>query len=245
MSLQAGRMAGVAKNLEKDPFIVTFVETRSTVAISYTGGGYGSSSFIDNVVQLSMKAGAAKIKIQYDASEYGSTNDGHLGIGVSGKAGAVNYWASYNNGTADGNNSSLTTSQSNMKLGGAMKFGKVKVSLNYTSMDKDGSSTTFPVNDATDSISLGANMGFGNGLSGNVGFATRSGDVAADDATFIRVAIMKMLNKGTSMNTGYNTTDYDVTGTASSYILGDGRVVRFDGLFIILILIYTDSLSYF
>ena len=225
-SLQAGRMGGVAKNIEKDPYIGTFLETRSSVANSYTGGGYGSSSFVDDVLQLAMKAGSATIKIQFGPSEYANSNNGHIGASVAGKAGAVNYWASYNNGSADGNSTAVSyPSQSNIKAGGAMKFGKVKVSLNYTSMDTDGAAATADV--ATDSIFIDANMGFGNGLSGNVGYGTRSGNVAADDAEFIRLAVMKKINKGTSVYGGYTTTDYDAAGDNDTDEFGVGMVVKF------------------
>lgn len=223
MTLQAGRMAGAAKNIEKDPYIGTFLETRSTVALSRTGNRYGSSSFVDNILELAMKAGAAKIKIQYGASEYANDNNGHIGASVAGKAGAVNYWVSYNNGSADGDSTAVSyASQSNIKVGGAMKFGKVKVSLGYSSQDPD------TVNGSTDSIFLDADMSFGNGLSGNLGYGTRSGDVAAQDAEFIRLAVMKKLNKGTSIYGGYTTTDYDTAATANDTDeFGVGMVVKF------------------
>ena len=226
-SVQVGRMAGAAKNLEKDPYIATFLETRSTIANSYTGGGYGSSSFIDGLAQLQMKTGAAKVTVQYGPAENTGSNNGHIGVSVAGKAGAVRYWLSYNNGSADGNSLAASyPSQSNIKLGGEMKFGKVKASLNYTSMDKDGLSTN--ANNATDSIALAANMGMGNGLSANVAFATRSGDVAADDATFIRLAVTKKLGKGVKVYGGYTTTDYDdASAKADTGEFGVGMLVKF------------------
>jgi len=226
-SVQVGRMAGAAKNLEKDPYIATFLETRSTVANSYTGGGYGSSSFIDGLVQLKMKAGAANVTVQFGPAENTGSNNGHIGVGVSGKAGAVNYWLSYNNGSADGDSTAANyPSQSNIKLGGAMKFGKVKVTLNYTSMDKDAAAAAEGT--ATDSIFVDANMGLGNGLSANVGFATRSGDVSADDATFIRLAVTKKLGKGVKVYGGLTTTDYDDASTkADTSEFGVGMLVKF------------------
>ena len=223
MSVQVGRMAGSVKNIEKDPYIATFLQTRGTAAESVTATNYGSSSFVDNVVQLSMKAGAANVKVQFDPSDNAGPNAGHLGIAVTGKAGAVNYWAGYNNATADGAGA-LTTSQSNIKVGAAMKFGAVKVSLNYTSMDTDAAVPA--AGTATDSILVMADMGFGNGLSGNVSFATRSGDVAADDATWMRLAVNKKLNKGTSMYAGFTTTDNETANTDTSEV-GVGMVVKF------------------
>ena len=226
-SVQVGRMAGAAKNLEKDPYIATFLETRSTVANSYTGGGYGSSSFIDGLAQLKMKAGAANVTVQFGPAENTGSNNGHIGVGVSGKAGAINYWASYNNGSADGNSLAASyPSQSNIKVGGAMKFGKVKVTLNYTSMDKDAAVAAEGT--ATDSIFVDANMGLGNGLSVNAGLATRSGDIAADDAQFIRLAVTKKLSKGVKVYGGYTTTDYDDTSkNADTSEFGVGMLVKF------------------
>ena len=226
-SVQVGRMAGVAKNLEKDPYIATFLETRSTIGNSYTSSRFGSSSFIDGIVQLKMKAGAATVAVQFGPAEYANDNNGHIGVSVAGKAGAVRYWASYNNGSADGDSSAATyPSQSNIKLGGEMKFGKVKASLNYTSMDKDAAVAA--AGTATDSIALAANMGMGNGLSANVAFATRSGDVAADDATFIRLAVTKKLGKGVKVYGGYTTTDYDdASAKADTGEFGVGMLVKF------------------
>lgn len=223
MTLQAGRMETAGKNLEKDPYIATFLETRNTAANVATSSKYGSNGFVDNLLELSMKAGSAKIKIQYDASENAanSNNDGHLGASVAGKAGSVNYWASYNTGSADGDsNPANTTSPSNIKAGAAMKFGKVKVTLNYTSADTD------LTNGATDSIALGANMGFGNGLSGDITFASKGSDVTTAEAEFIRVAVMKKLNKQASIYGGFTSTDVNAPNSDTDEF-GVGMVVKF------------------
>ena len=233
MKAQFGRMGGAAKNIEKDPYIATFLQTRNTVAESVTDKKFGSSSFVDHLAQLSFKAGAAKIKVQYDigsnSKDYNlgaSSNEGHLAISATGKAGAINYWASYNNSFADGNNSSNTTSESNIKLGGAMKFGKVKVSLNYTSMDTDAAAAA--AGTATDSILVMADMGLGNGLSANAAIATRSGDVAADDAQYLRLAVNKKLSKGVSAYAGYTSTDYDTASAKpDTSEVGVGMTVKF------------------
>ena len=228
-ALQAGRMETAGKNLEKDPYIATFLETRATVAHVNTANNYGSNGFVNNLLELKMKAGNAKIKLQYDASENGanSSNDGHIGLSVAGKAGSVNYWASYNTGSADGISDPLVNyaSQSNIKVGGAMKFGKVKVTLNYTAMDKDIATAE---DSATDSIALGANMSFGNGLSGDVTYAVRGGDVTADDAEFLRVAVMKKLGKKVAIYGGYTSTDYDdASANGDTDEFGVGMVVKF------------------
>lgn len=222
MSVQAGRMAGVAKNLEKDPYIATFLEIRSTAASSYTDVKFGSSSFIDGVVQLKMKAGAGNLAVQFGPAEYANDNNGHIGVAFTGKGAGINYYASYNNGSADGDSTNPLgyPSQSNIKLGGNMKFGSVKVGLMYTSMDTDGAGG------ATDSIFVDGNFDLGNSLSANVGFGTRTGDVAADDATLLRLAVMKKLNKGASVYAGFTSTANDTANTDTSE-MGVGMVVKF------------------
>ena len=225
MSVQVGRMNGVAKNIEKDPYIATFLEIRSTVVSSQTGNAYGSLSFVDDVFQLSMKAGAANVKVQYGASEYADSNNGHIGVAVTGKAGGVNYFASYNNGSADGTSSAASyPSQSNIKLGGKMKFGMATVGLMYTSQDKDAAVAASLT--ATNSIFVDGNFDLGNSLSANVGFGTRSGDVASDDATFMRLAVMKNLSKGASVYAGFTSTSNDTANTDTSE-MGVGMVVKF------------------
>lgn len=229
MTVQAGRMAGAAKNIEKDPYIATFLQQRGTVANSATANIYSSNGFIDDVVQLSMKAGAANVKVQFSPENSDGNgsgpNDAHIGVAVTGKAGGINYFASYNNGQGDVDSPVGTTpSHSNIKLGGSMKFGSAKVTLMYTSMDKDGVSAA---GNATDSIFVDGNFDLGNNLSANVGYATRSGDVAADDADFIRAAVLKKLNKGTSVWAGYTTTDFETGGGADTSELGVGMVVKF------------------
>lgn len=232
MTVQIGRMATAAKNAEKDPYITSFLETRGSIANSYTSNIYGSNSFVDNLVQVAFKAGSVKIKVQYDPTEYSPTvakgnQSGHIALGASGKSGPVAWHASYNNGSADGDNSAASYgSQSNIKLGGNMKFGKVKASLNYTSMDTDAAVAAEGT--ATSSIFVDANMGMGNGLSANVGYGTRSGDVAADDATYMRLAMTKKLSKGVKIYGGYTTTDYDAASAkADTSEMGVGMIVKF------------------
>ena len=225
MTLQAGRMETAGKNMEKDPYIATFLETRNTAALVATRNIYSSNGFVNNLLELGFKTGSAKWKLQYDASENKGTanqNDGHLAISVAGKGGgSFNYWLSYNTGSADGNsNPANTTSPENIKIGGAMKFGKVKVTLNYTSADTD------LVNGSTDSIALGANMGFGSGWSGDLTYASKGADVAAAEADFWRIAVMKKLNKQASIYGGYTTTDYNAPNSDTDE-LGVGMVVKF------------------
>jgi len=230
MSVQAGRMANAGKNAEKDPYIATFLETRTSIANSNTATKYGSNGFVDNLVQLSMKAGGVKIKVQYDATENGnSNNSGHVGIGLAGKAGAVNYHVSYNNATADGNggNSANTNSPSNIKAGANMKFGKAKVGLMYTSMDKDASATAV-AGESTDSILVDANFGLGSGMSVNAGYGVRDGEVAADDADYFRLAFSKKLSKGATFYAGYTSTDYDAnSASADTSEVGVGMTLKF------------------
>ena len=221
-SFQFGRMATAGKNVEKDPYIATFLETRSTIANPATSSKYASSSFVDHIIQGKFKAGAAKIAVQYDVGDSSaySPNEGHYAIAVTGKGGPVNYWFALNNGSASGPGGSTPgNDDTNMKLGASMKFGKVKATFNYVSADNDGAEQT--------AITALADVGLGNGLSMNAGIAVRSGDVAADDATWFRVAVAKKLNKNATVYGGYTTTDYEVGGGADFSKIGAGMTVKF------------------
>ena len=94
-----GRIGGVAKNIEKDALITTFLQLRKTNAEAATGTNYGSSGFVNDVIQVSAKVGGAKIKLQFNPQD--NTNrgsSGHVGIGITGKAGPVGYFAAHSNG---------------------------------------------------------------------------------------------------------------------------------------------------
>ena len=221
MSASFGRMAGVSKNIEKDPLIATFLQSRGTVAEPLAGGAnMGSSSFIDHVITFNMKAGDAKIAVQYDVGDQSnSPNEGHTGIAVTGKGGPVNYFFGYNNGNADGpGGSTPTNDQSNMKVGASMTFGKVKATLVYQSADNNGA--------AQSAITARANVGMGNGLSLNAAVAVRSGDVAADDATWMRIAVAKKLDNNATAYAGYTASSYD-TANSDHSTLGAGMIVKF------------------
>ena len=225
-SLQYGRMGGAGKNIEKDPYIATFLQIRNNQATeAATSAKFGSSSFVDDVIQLSTKVGGAKVKVQLNIDDTSgstsSSNEGHVAASVVGKAGAVKYWASYNNGSADGaSGATPANDDSNIKVGAAMKFGKITGALNYTTADNDGVSNEV--------IVIMANMGMGNGLSGNAAIALASGDAGASaDATTFRLAVTKKLAKGVSAYAGYVSTDYDTAGPADVSILGAGMTVKF------------------
>lgn len=219
-SVQVGRMATAGKNIEKDPLIATFLQTRSTAAESATGSKYGSSSFVNHLIQAKFKAGAATITAQYDIGDKSSSsNEGHTAIAVTGKGGPVRYWASYNNAEADGNDGSLTTSQSNIKVGASMKFGKAKVGLNYTSADKDTGA-----GGESDSITVTGDIGMGNGLTIHAGVATQ--DAGGVDNTWMRIAVSKKLSKGASAYAGYTASSSDTPNSDTSEI-GAGMTVKF------------------
>jgi len=214
-SLQYGRMGVAGKNIEKDPYIATFLQIRANdITEAATGSKFGSSSFVDDVIQLSAKVGGGKltaqINIDDNSASTSSTNEGMTAVSYAGKAGAVNFWLAYNTGAADGGG--VGNDESNTKIGLSMKIGKAKVTLNHTASDDNGVKN--------DSTQIWADMGMGNGLSVNVGFGTNK---ASDTA--MRVAVTKKLSKGVSVYAGYGQYDYDAGGDAST--LGAGMTVKF------------------
>ena len=219
MKFALGRMPGAAKNLEKDPFIATFLQTRNTYAEAATAKQYGSSSFISNLAELSGKSGSVAWKVQYDATDNTgtSTNEGHLGLGVKGKAGGVAWWASYNTGTGS---NTTGIDQTNTKVGASMKFGKIKATLNLTGAD-NGAAT----NNSWNAVAVSANMGLGNGASVDFTYASTSGD---REGTYTRLAYANKLNKSATVYAGATISDpKKPTDTDAVTVFGAGMTVKF------------------
>lgn len=235
-TLTYGRIANAGKNIEKDPLIATFLETRSSVANANPSSAYSSNGFISEVAEVKMKAGGATIKLQLglsdndtaDATNAGDSNQGYVGISATGKAGGVRWWVSSNNGEADGADGTgssplvgTTNDETNLKVGASMKFGKVATSLNYNTYDIAGFETA--------AITVRANMGLGGGAKVYAGIGLRSSDAAgsAGDATWLRLAYSKKLSGGAMAYAGYTSTDYDDAGPADVSTLGVGMTIKF------------------
>jgi len=188
--------------------------------------GLGSSSFVDDVFQLATKVGGAKLKIQANfddtSGSTSSTNEGHIGVSIAGKAGPVRYWAGYNTGSADGaGGATPANDDSNIKVGGEMKFGSVKVALNYTVADNNGV--------GNDNILLMAGFGLGKGMSVDAGYGMASADGgSAGDTVWMRLALNKKLDKGVNVYAGYTATDFDAASANADFsVLGAGMTVKF------------------
>jgi len=219
-SVQFGTMAGAVKNLEKDMFIATFLQTRKTYAEAATATNFGSSSYISNVIQYKGKVGPGTLIAQYDPTSKvpPSTNAGPAGISFSAKSGGINWYVGYNNGV--GNDTSGTT-HSNMKVGGNMKFGAVKLGLNYSAAKTDVSGTTTNWSAAA----VDATMDMGNNMSLNANIGVTSGD---KEGTSMRLAVMKNIDKNTFIYGGYTSTDpKKPTDSDAQTKLGLGMGIKF------------------
>ena len=227
-SIQAGRMGGVLKNLEKDPLIATFLQVRGGAGVVGAGannaginnwgslGRYGSSSFIDNVVQVAGKVGGAKVKVQYGATDTdpSSSTQGHIGISIDGKIGPARVWIGTNNSLADAID---PDSVDIMKLGASMKFGKVKATLQLENVSDNADGDV-------DNILLMLNMGLGNGWSGDFAYGQSDMDGVPEDATMWRLGLIKKLNKSASFYVGTKNDDYDTVDFSTT---GVGMTVKF------------------
>ena len=240
-SVQYGRMANAAKNIEKDPLIATFLESRSSAANAASvlgsgkGSAYSSNGFISEIVEVKLKAGGATIKVQAGFSDNdkataavaGDANQGHIGVSVTGKAGGVRWWIANNNGEADGADATVgatigtASDQSSTKIGASMKFGKVATTLDYQTTEVDSFETT--------STTIRANMSLGGGAKVYAGISLREDDSAgsAGDATWLRLAYSKKLSGGAMVYAGYTSTDYDTAGPADTSTLGVGMTIKF------------------
>ena len=215
-SVQFGRMPGALKNLEKDPYIATFLQLRKTAAEAATASAFGSSGFVGSLLELKMKMGAMGFKGQYDPSDNAltSAHSGHIALALTGKAGAVNYWVGYNNGAANSNDGTATN-QTNYKVGASMKMGAAKITVNVTDFEKGSGG-----NKSTSTVVM-ANFGLGNGLSLN-GLYAGNGDTG----TILRLAVAKKLAKGATLYGGAVTKTGANGGTAVT-TFGAGMTVKF------------------
>jgi len=208
-ALSFGRMGGASKNLEKDPFIATFLQARGTSAVH--GGSYGSSSFINGLMQYSMDLSGWAVKVQYnlqneDLAAGGTTGKGgDAGLSVKGKAGPATIWLGWNNGGGGDNDLGYT------KLGFGMPAGPINLTVNYNSKEApDGG-------DADNRIFIDGNMKFGDWM-GDVALGTKShGDASG---TYIRLAGKTKLDKQMTMSVGYvqDSTDPGTTGSEETTI---------------------------
>ena len=218
-SVQFGTMNGANKNLEKDAYIATFLQTRNTFAEATTNKKYGSSSFISNVIQFKAKVGNGTLIAQYnpnsDVNDTYNADEGHTGVSYAAKSGGVNWYVGYNNGAGS---DADTTDDTNMKVGASMKFGTIKANLDYSSAD-DGTSDW-------SAISIGATMDMGNGMSANVNYGMMDTG-GANDPTSMRLAVTKSLAKDAVIYGGYTSHDYDVPGMKSADIFGLGMGIKF------------------
>ena len=216
-SIQMGRMVGAAANLEKDAYISTFLQSRNTAAEAATSKEFGSSSFIGSLIQYQTKAGAMNVIAQYSPTDNDahSANDGHIGVSLAGKAGAVNYWASYNNGQAN-QTTGTSANHVNVKVGAAMKMGAAKLTLNVT----DAAFGSGSANKSTSTLVM-ADFGLGNGLSANVGYGSNG-----DKGTWTRAAISKKLT-GATVFAGAVSTKAAGSGTTAVTVFGAGMNMSF------------------
>jgi hypothetical protein len=142
-AIQAGRVAGAVKNIEGDPFIGTFLEYRNAFV---KGGAWGSSSFINNMIEYNNKFGDMGLKVQYDGMD-GSADKGSYGASVKAKLAGANIFL--------GANKRESTAEGYYKLGGNMKFGDFKVGLIYENDEAN------PGDEASYVLGVGFNMGGG------------------------------------------------------------------------------------
>ena len=208
--IQFGRMGGALKNIDKDPMIGTFLETRGTAGTA--GGQFGSSSFVDHLVQYSTKAAGVKVKVQYDFGDNTAAtgHEGHMAVSAVGKAGPVGYYVGFNNGT-DGESSN---GAQNVKLGASMKFGSVKAQVGIEQNDTNAAKLQ--------RIQLMVGMGIGKGMNVHFGYGMNDG---ANDPTHIRLAVSQKLSKGASIYGGLAMADDSATDAVQT--IGLGMTVKF------------------
>ena len=245
-SFQLGRMASAMKNVEKDPYISTFLGMRGTAAVP--GDATEVGGFVNGLVQYAGKVGPGTLTVQLNPmagvgdniSNTGGETKGHLegmtAVKYAGKAGGVNFYAATSawdtwscTEAVVGTDTVCTDAQvaaknSYTKVGASMKFGAVKVSAQIGTQEwgtSDG-----------DSMHIMANMGLGNGLSVNAVIGQseikNAGNPVKEEEDFMRVAVTKNISKNTNVFAGYTTSEWK-QGTDKEELtqLGLGLQVKF------------------
>ena len=212
-SLQLGRMPSAVAGIEGDKYNATFLQLRRTAAIATTSNTLTDSYTASPVIQYATKVAGASVKVQFDPNDNTGTSgaEGYLAASVKGNAGAVGYFAGYNNGA--GTEGTPANKDSNLKFGVSMKFGAVKATVMQMNADNDGVK-----NNAT---TVFADMGLGNGLSAGAAYGTNKAK-----GTFTRVALTKSLNKGTAIFGGM-TMKKATSAATSGTTFGVGMKVKF------------------
>ncbi len=196
-SFSAGRLAGAGKNIEGDRYVGTFLELRNAFV---KGGKYGSSGFVDNMIQWSNKVGGASVKVQYNPTDNGGAK-GDLGLGVKAKAGAADVFLAYNN---------QGDSNTYWKIGGKMGFGDITARLVYENDDGQTEAASF---------ALGADMSLGNGMVATVDYSDK-GETRSEAA--YRLGIYKKFSKKAHLWAGYtqNGSSSNTTTAIAAYGVG-------------------------
>lgn len=244
-TFQLGRMASALKNVEKDPYISTFMQLRGSAAVPSDTSENGG--FVDGLVQYAGKVGAVDLKIQWnpmenvsgavkvDGSDFAQgDNEGMTAVSVSGKAGGVNLyaatasWDTYACSAAGDplvcTVTNTATANSYTKFGASMKFGAIKVSAQMANTEAGTSDT--------DAMYVMADMGLGNGLSINAVIGqnetTHAAPTLKEEEDFMRLAVTKNISKNTNIFGGYTSTEWK-QGTDKEEVtqLGVGLQVKF------------------
>lgn len=213
-AIQAGRMAGALKNIEKDPYIATFLEARNTSGVA--GGAYGSSSFVDDLLQYSNSFGGLDFVAQYNPTTDDAGDDNEdMAVAVSGNFGAVRAWAGMN--TAGNKDSGEV-----VKVGASTDVGNIKLTAQYEMRDEDAPA----VPNAGDRIFLMGDMDFGGGLSANLAFGMLDTD-AGNDTNWYRLAVAKSLTKGATVYAGVVNQEEAAANGDDVTNFGVGATLRF------------------
>ena len=218
MSVSFGRMTAALAGLEGDKYNATFLEMRKTAGESCSESTTCNSFTASPVIQLAGKAGALAYKVQVDVTDNtdSSGGEGHFAASVKGKAGAVGYFAGYNNGKSTEGTPAL--SDSNLKAGASMKFGNVNATLVYMAADASDVKTS--------SVTVLADMDMGNGLSAGIAYGMKSSDADTDGDTWTRVAFTKSLDKSAKLFGGATIKSDDSADTTGT-VFGLGMAVSF------------------
>jgi len=209
--LKMGRIQGIYKTstLGYDKWSSTSLQARNGGA-GMSGGNFGHSGFVDDVIELGFKAGGLKGAVQYVADETNG-NEGSI-------LGALQYGSKTWQVTAAVANQEFNDSDSNnlnWKLAGKANFGGLYLALQYENVETEQSKLGLPAAGQTDGVDAAdyifGTVGYKMGNVELLGWVSSvSADVDDADAMGYSVGAKYHFNKRMFAYAGYHKTDSDL-----------------------------------
>jgi predicted porin len=212
-----------AGGVKYDAFVATALEARGHGGM--TGGAYGHSSFLSDMLGYSNKFGPVNVDVVYSPETDGET----MALSAMYSEGGIEAFVALIDYSGEDNTATENDDLSSTKFGGKFSTGPHSIMLQYeTTSDDDGGAGTGIVSRDTTHMFLGYQMKMGMNT-----FVVQYGQSDSDeftgtdtkDATYLAIGAYHNFSKTTSLFGGYRNYDSDdATPAAPSATSGPDKV---------------------